>query len=75
MSEVQEIMAIAAPILTRAVELDNAKRYTESLESYQAGISVLLESSKKLPQAHPKKPHITNKIRGELVAAIMSQCN
>lgn len=41
-----EAVNIASNILTRAVELDNNKRYTESLVCYQEGIQLLMDLRK-----------------------------
>lgn len=37
---------VAASILKRAVELDNSKRYTESIVCYGEGIQVLINLAK-----------------------------
>lgn len=40
------IEASAVSLLTRAVELDNARRFTESLVCYQEGIQLLIDALK-----------------------------
>lgn len=46
---------VAASILKRAVELDNSKRYTESIVCYGEGIQVLINLAKSNPDAQYKK--------------------
>jgi hypothetical protein len=58
-----EGLSIATSILTRAVNLDNGGRFTESLVCYQEGIGILLEALKSI-QDESKKAKIRLKTEG-----------
>ncbi|KAH0624627.1 hypothetical protein JD844_032285 [Phrynosoma platyrhinos] len=53
----------AVSVLKRAVELDSASRFQESLVCYQEGIALLLEVLK-ATKDEKKKVHYRDKIKG-----------
>ena len=62
-----EGVKFASSILVRAVELDNAGRYTESLVCYQEGLNLLMESLKIIPEENTA-------VRSKLRAKVEGRC-
>ncbi|KAL0272724.1 UNVERIFIED_CONTAM: hypothetical protein PYX00_005586 [Menopon gallinae] len=73
----KKLESAAIAILTRAVSLDKANRYTESLVCYQEGITLLMDNWKGLP-AGRKKDAMKEKIeeymtRAEQIKKVISE--